>query len=372
MLKNLLKIILPAAVLFPAAVRADINIAVIAPLSGEYQKLGHEVAGGVKNAVDEINAEGGLRGEKINLVTVDDPCNDLLAVSTAQMIAVNSSSKDKMNLVIGPFCTNSFSEAADVYAKAKIMQIVPTPVSDAEVKNGDKGLIKMVAATQQQSLDFFKFYLKNFSDKKVALVYDSRLKDVVETAAVLQEEFRKAGKLLDFKSFNFNNYNKDYAKLAEDIVDEKYDIAYVTGTAKEVSRLAGELKREDRDFVIFADRYQVGEMYLEELGSLANGSYLLALPSMKDNPEFTETLVKLRLLGVEPEGLSVYGYAAVKLWEEMVNKSKSFAYDKLSQVTGNNSFDTVWGEVSFENGRPKNAVNYSIYRLNDGEYTQVY
>lgn len=364
--------ILPVSVLFPTAVSADVNIAVIAPLSGEYQKLGQEVAGGVKIAVDEINADGGLKGEKINLVTVDDPCNDLLAISTAQMIAVNSSPKDKMNLVIGPFCANSFTEAANIYANAKIMQIVPTPVSETNMKNNHKSLITTVAKTQQQSHDFFKYYLKNLTDKKVALVYDSRLKDVVETAAVMQEEFRKAGKLLDFKSFNFNNYNKDYERLAEDIIDEKYEVAYIIGTAKEVSRLAGELKNEDSDFIIFADRYQVGEKYLEELGSLANGSYFLALPSLKDNPEFTETLVKLRLLGVEPEGLSVYSYAVVKLWEEMVKKSNSFAYDKLTEVVENNSYPTVWGEIAFESGRPKNVVNYSIYLLNDGEYTQVY
>lgn len=372
MLKKWLNIALAAAAIYPRAAAADVNIAVIAPLSGEYQKLGQEVVGGVKIAVDEINADGGLRGEKINLVTVDDPCNDLLAVSTAQMIAVNSSAKDKMNLVIGPFCTNSFSEAADVYAKAKILQIVPTPVADAGIQNSHKSLIKMVAGIQQQGHDFFKFYLKNLSDKKLALAYDSRDKDVVETAAVIQEEFHKAGKLLDFKSFNFNNYNQDYDKMAEDIIDGGFGAAYIIGTAKEVSKLAGELKSEDSQFVIFADRYQVGEKYLEELGSMGNGSYFMALPSQKDNPEFTETLVKLRLLGVEPEGLSVYSYSAVKLWEEMVNKSKSFAYDKLAEAVNNNSFDTAWGEVSFENGRPKNAVTYSVYRLNDGEYTQVY
>lgn len=351
---------------------ADINVAVIAPLNGEFQKQGQEIISGAKIAVDEINDAGGLLGEKINLVTIDDPCRDVLEVSTAQMIAVNSSEKDKINLIVGPYCTDNFSEVADIYAKAGILQIMPTPVAEVESRENHPSLIKIAAGTEQQSLEFFKFYISRYPDKKLALVYDGSRKDIVETAAALQQEFYKAGKSADFKSFNFANYDKDYAQMAEDIVDEKFSIAYIIGQAKEVSRLAGELKREDREFIIFADRYQVGQLFLEELGSLANGSYLLGLPTLKDNPDFTETLVKMRLLGIEPEGLSVYSYSAIKLWEELVNQSKSFDYAKLSEAVNNGSFSMAWGNVAFNNGQAENAVKYSIYQVNDGEYTQVY
>lgn len=372
MLKTWIKIILPAVMILPNLAAADVNVAVIAPMSGEYQKQGQEVISGAKIAADEINADGGLQGERVNLVTIDDPCHDLLEVSTAQMIAVNSSSKDKMNLVIGPYCTNSFSKVADVYAKGKILQIMPTPVADVDVGKSHQSLIKMVPGTEQQSKDFFKFYLNNFNNKKLALVYDSRRKDVVEMAADLQNEFNAAGKSLDFKSFNFANYNDDFAKMADDIVDDGFTMAYIAGEAMDVSRLAGELKREKKRFVLIANRYQVGKVFLDELGSLANGAYLLGLPSLKDNPNFTETLVKMRLLGVEPEGLSVYSYSAVKLWEDMVHRTKSFSYSKLSAAIKNGSFNTAWGDVAFVNGQPQNTVKYSIYQINDGEYTQVY
>ena len=119
MFKILTKIFLCGACVFPWAANADVNIAVVAPLAGDYENLGKELVSGARIAVNEINHNGGLNGEKINLVVVDDQCNDTLAVSTAQMIAVNSSPKDKMNLVIGPYCQNALKDVAAIYAKAK-------------------------------------------------------------------------------------------------------------------------------------------------------------------------------------------------------------------------------------------------------------
>ena len=85
MLKNSLKIALFFSFLFAPNARSALNIGVIAPLAGEYQKVGEELVSGVRTAVDEINSQGGLKGEKINLIMVDDQCDDRIAVSTAQM-----------------------------------------------------------------------------------------------------------------------------------------------------------------------------------------------------------------------------------------------------------------------------------------------
>ena len=158
MLKNSLKIALFFSFLFAPNARSVLNIGVIAPLAGEYQKVGEELVSGVRTAVDEINSQGGLKGEKINLIMVDDQCDDRIAVSTAQMMAVNVSERDKMSLVIGPYCSNALQKIAGIYAKAGILQIIPTSVSTS-IQNGNyKGLVKMVGYKTRQAGDYFKFY----------------------------------------------------------------------------------------------------------------------------------------------------------------------------------------------------------------------
>lgn len=372
MLKNFLYILPVLFLLVSKNVCADVNIAVVAPMSGDYQSLGKELISGAKIAVDEINHNGGLKGERVNLVVVDDPCNDILAVSTAEMMAVNSSKADKINMVIGPFCQNSFNQTAKIYAQANIFQIVPTSVCNYGEKVNYSGLIKMVGYCENQSVDFFKYYLRTFPDTKIALVYDSEIKDVVEIASSTQEEFAKSGKILNVKNFNFAKYNGDYSLLAEDVLEQQVEAVYILGGMKDVAKLSRALKKEDKNLKIFVSRYQSQGRYFEELGRLADETYFLSLPTLKDSPDFTETLVKLRLLGLEPKGLSVYSYSAVKLWEDIVQKSNSFSYSKMAEILPSNSWETPWGSVSFHDGNPEKTVNYAIYKYNQGEYTQVY
>ena len=372
MSKTFLKIISVLSLLLPAAASADVNVAVIAPKAGEYKSFGDEIISGVRIAVEDINARGGLNGEKINLITVDDQCDDRLAVSTAQMMAVNTSPKDKMSLVIGPYCDNAFDEVAAIYAKANIFQIIPTTISAREATKNHKGLVKMVGYKERQGKDFYNYYKNNFADKRVALVYDSNNREIVEIAAAIQGEFRKEGDADKLRAFSFETYNQNYGRLAGAIFKNNIDLAYILGKSRSIAKLSKELKSEKKDFVIFTNKYQAQDDFNRIMGDLAEGSYFIALPSLKDNPNFAETLVKLRLLGVEPEGLSVYGYSAVKLWEELVEKADSFSYNKLASVLNSQSVDTGWGETMFNNGNPQNSINYGIYQLQSGEYTQVY
>lgn len=372
MKRKLTRFFLGFLLIFPRFAAADVNVAVIAPLAGEYKRFGSELVNGVRVAVDEINDQGGLNGEKINLITVDDQCDDRLAISTAQMMAVNSSRKDKMNLVIGPYCSNAFNQVADVYAKAGIFQIIPTTISARSAGRSHKGLVKMMGFDERQGLDFYNYYMDNFSGINVALVYDSRLPDGMDIVKVIEQEFINGGEGNRYFSYDFARYHGDFERMYKDMRKKNAEMAYILGKPKSVAKLSKAIKEEDDKFIIFTNRYQSQESYEKIMGDLAEGSYVVGLPSLKNNPAFTETLVKLRLLGIEPEGLSVYSYSAVKLWEDLVDKTDSFSYDKLASALNRRKVDTAWGETMFTNGNPDNPVNYSIYQIRSGEYTQVY
>lgn len=362
---------LAAGMLWGGKAWADVNIAVIAPQAGESQTFGEELISGVKMAVDGINAQGGLKGEKINLITVDDRCDDRLAVSTAQMMAVNTSQTDKISMVIGPYCSNAFEQVSGIYAKANIFQIVPTALSTKTAGKDYQGLVKMAGYKDRQSVDFYNFYTKRYPEARVAIVYDSNDREIVEIAASLQQEFKKHGKLNKLQAFSYTSY-EDADDLAETVAKSGIRLAYILGSPTQSAEMAKLLKDEDESFVIFVSKYKAQEDYDEIMGDLAEDTYYVGLPSLKDSPDFAETLVKLRLHGVEPEGLGVYGFSAVKLWEELVKKADSFEYKKLASALNSGSIETVWGETMFNNGNPEKALNYGIFMRQGEQYTQVY
>lgn len=303
MLKNVLKIIPWCALFWAGNANAAINVAVIAPQVGEFKHFGDELINGVRIAVDDINSQGGVKGERVNLVVVDDQCDDTFAVSTAQMMAVNSSKEDRMNLVVGPYCPNAFEKVSDIYAKANIFQIIPTTISKSEAQHSHQGLVKMVGSTDSQGADFYNYYKASFNGQNVALIYDSSVRNVVEIAASVQNEFRRNNEALKLRVYDFAVYRRDLAAMAQDITVQGNDVVYILGKSENIAELSRNLKDEKKDVVIFTNRYQANGNYEELLGDLAEGSYFVALPSLKDKPSFTETLVRLRLQGAEPEGL---------------------------------------------------------------------
>lgn len=356
---------------FVKTTEAAVNIAVIAPKSGDFSDAARDLTDGVRTAVSEINAQGGLLGQKINLIEVDDQCDDRFNVSMAQMMAVNSSAEDKMNLVIGPYCHNQFAKVAEIYAQAQIMQIIPLPLDGEKSAVLQDGLLKLSGCSTEQANEFFDYYRLKFINRNTALVYDGRLRFAVEIAAAVQKRFADQGLSNRLTSYNFANYGKDYTQMAREILLNN-QVVYILGDSKETAKLTREIGEMKNGTPVFTDRYNLRENYTDIVDAGQDGLHFLALENLKDNPQFAETLVRLRLQGREPRGLGVYGYLSVNLWKNLVVDGKSFNYKTVAAAASAGKISLPWGNVKFEKGNPDKPAPYGVYGFRGGEYTQVY
>ena len=190
--------------------QASINIATIAPVSGSYATFGSEIINGVQAAVDDLNKQGGLLGEKINLIPVEDECNDSLAVSTAQMIALNTNPEYKISAVIGPYCFNQFQRVTNTLAQAKILQIMPTVINQEYKKNIPNGLIKMLGYQEQQAIDFFDYYKSTFNWMPAAIIFDNQH---IELAQIIKNLFTDSHMEDKIHLYSFEEYQFDYDSI---------------------------------------------------------------------------------------------------------------------------------------------------------------
>lgn len=355
--------------LMPQPVAADITLAVIAPKAGEYAKSGEELFNGAKLAVHEINSNGGINGEKLDLLTIDDRCDDRLAVSTAEMLTLLSSKK--IGLVIGPYCSNQFNETADIYEKAKIFQIVPTTVAYNAGSAEKRGQILLLGTKAQMSDAFFQFYNRNFAGLKVGFVYNDRPKEgYTDVAKTLFEEFRRYGKA-DLLKFYVLNSKNDADDLASAIKNDKINIVFVLGEKNETIEFIEAAADENKNLIMFTNKSILSPESLKQLGKVANGIYAIGLPGLKDSLMFAENLVNLRLLGIEPEGQEAYSYVAVKLWGDLAKQVKSFSYDKLAEAVNKGVLKEKWSEFLMHSGSVKSS-QYIIEEYQNGEFKQVY
>ena len=81
-------------------------------MNGPNATYGDQYWHGATQAAEDINAAGGINGEKIKLVQGDDACEPKQAVAVANRLV----DQDKVKAVVGHFCSSSTMPASEVYS----------------------------------------------------------------------------------------------------------------------------------------------------------------------------------------------------------------------------------------------------------------
>ncbi|WP_263498093.1 ABC transporter substrate-binding protein [Mesorhizobium sp. BH1-1-5] len=146
--------------------RADVVIAVAGPVTGPLAAPGSEIFNGAKQAAEDINAKGGINGEKIVLSIQDDACDPKQAVSVANAIVAAG-----IKLVDGHFCSGSTMPASDLYNESGVTAM--TVSSNPKItERGYQNIFRFGGRDDQQGPAGADFILKKFAGKNVALLSD--------------------------------------------------------------------------------------------------------------------------------------------------------------------------------------------------------
>ena len=339
------------------------GVAVVTPKDGDEMRFGHQLQEGVKIAVDEINDAGGLLGEKLELVVIDDVCSESFFHGNTQKLYTGEGSN--VNLVIGPYCDGKSLPAKTRQA----LQILPQPLDEQNYTDKTSGVLRIGGMIKQQADIVAQVYKEQWVDKNIAVIYDSRNQATYETAAYLQEIFIADNLQNRLNLYDFAAYKK-LKPMAKEIVKNN-KIAYILGDKTQIAKLAQKLQEKNENIILLLNEYQAGLHFFKEMGNFAEGTYWLRLDDQKANSEFTDKLVDMRIRGREPHGLGIMGYSAVMLWFDMVKAAKSFNVNDLDKISTQKEWNMPWGKVKFKKGQISEVSGWNMYRFNDGEYTQI-
>src|SRR5688500_8974113 len=102
-------------VLGASSAQADVRIGSAAPLTGQMSWHGEQHQRGVELVVAELNDSGGVLGEMVEVVTVDDYCDGEQALATAKKLVA-----DGVVAVVGHNCSGAAIPASAIYEEAGI------------------------------------------------------------------------------------------------------------------------------------------------------------------------------------------------------------------------------------------------------------
>ena len=99
---------------------AEVLIGLATPLTGHMAWAGASNQVGAESAIADLNARGGVLGQSIDLLVVDDACDPEQAIAAAAKLLDAG-----VALVIGHHCSIASIPASKVYADAGALMISP-------------------------------------------------------------------------------------------------------------------------------------------------------------------------------------------------------------------------------------------------------
>ena len=156
-----------AAALCATATKAEVLIGLAGPITGKEAWLGEQFQRGAELAVADLNAAGGVLGQKIQLITVDDFCDPEQAVAAARKLV-----SDGVILVVGHMCSGASIPASEIYEAAGVLMISPYSSNPMLTELGRANVFRVVPRDDTPGIVAGNYLADHWSDKKIAILHD--------------------------------------------------------------------------------------------------------------------------------------------------------------------------------------------------------
>lgn len=160
-------------ILAGSAVAANpVKIGLIGPISGPGAFYGASMKEAAEMAVSEINAKGGIKGEKVELIIEDDESTPVKAVNAAQKLIT----KDQVLAVVGHYNSSCTLASMAVTQKEKVPHMCPISTAAAITEQGSQFIFRNCATNPMQVGQLAEYVItqmkKAGKTNKVAILYE--------------------------------------------------------------------------------------------------------------------------------------------------------------------------------------------------------
>ena len=354
-----------AATVATAAWADDIMVATAGPMTGQYASFGEQMKNGAELAVEEINAAGGVNGNMLKLAVGDDACDPKQAVAVA-----NKFVGDGVVFVAGHFCSGSSIPASAVYAEEGIVQISPASTNPKFTdERPGPGVYRVCGRDDQQGAVAGAYIADKFAGKKVAIIHDK-----TAYGKGLADETKKALNAAGMEEATYEAYTageKDYTALVSKLKAEGIDVLYVGGYHTEAGLIVRQMREQGMDTQLISGDALVTDEYWGITGDAGEGTLMTFAPDPTKFAAAKEVVDKFKAKGINPEGYTLYTYAAMKIWADAANAAGSTDYDAVVAKLNEGKYETVLGPIAFDDKGDVTEASYVWYVWKDGKYAEM-
>lgn len=344
-----------------ATAHADIRIATAGPMTGQYASFGEQMRRGAEMAVKDINAAGGVLGQKLILEIGDDACDPKQAVAVANSMAAKG-----VVFMAGHFCSGSSIPASDVYAEEGVLQISPASTNPKLTERNLPNVFRVCGRDDQQGLVAGTFLKEKFGGKNIAVIHDK-----TAYGKGLADETRKTLNSMGVTEKLYEAYTageKDYSALVSKLKQNAIDVLYVGGYHTEAGLIVRQMRQQGMSTVLVSGDALVTDEYWSITGPAGEGTLMTFSPDPAKDPKNAKLVAAFKATGYNPEGYTLYTYGAIQAWAQAVAKAGNTKTPDVIKALRGNKFETVLGSVGFDKKGDVSAPGYVFYEWKNGKY----
>jgi branched-chain amino acid transport system substrate-binding protein len=356
---------LAASVAFAGTASAQVKIGVAGPLTGPNAAFGAQLKNGAEQAAADINAAGGILGQKIELVFGDDVSDPKQGVSVA-----NKFVGDGVKFVIGHFNSGVTIPASEVYAENGIVMISPSATNPKVTDRKLWNVARTCGRDDQQGEVAGKYIISKFKGKKIAIVHDKTTygKGLADET---QKTMNKGG-VKEVLYEGVNTGEKDFSALVSKIKASGADVVYWGGLHTEGGLILRQMRDQGVNAVMMSGDGIVTDEFAAIAGPGVVGTLMTFAPDPQKKPEAAEVVKKFLAKNFKPEAYTLYSYAAMQVIKQSAEKAKSLDPKKVAAAMHGGSFKTVIGDFSLDKKGDRTDADYVMYvwkKQPDGKIT---
>ena len=307
--------VIAAAALWARAAEADIRIGVAGDMTGALAWFGEQYQRAAELAVEELNAQGGVLGQRVELILGDDFCDPDQAVALAQKLA-----SDGVVFVAGHLCSHSSIAAAKVYEKAKILMISPSSASAKLTDEGGPNVFRVCGRDDRQGTKVADYLADHWAGKKIAILDDGTVWGLgVANGARRRLNERGVPVAMDG---TYTPGEAEYSALVSKMQAGGIEVFFPGGYHRDAGLIIRQARDRGYDLRLVANSAMALEDFPMIAGPGLQGTIMVSQADMRASRQAAEVVARFRAQGYEPLGHTLSAYAAVQVWAQATEAAR--------------------------------------------------
>jgi len=298
--------------------KSPIKVGQATALTSEYTVVGQYLVNGVKMAVDEINAAGGINGRKIELIKEDSANTNPAAVNAINKLI----DSHHVVAILGPDLSTQNFAVAPIVNKAKIPFLVEG--TNAKLLDNNPWFFRLRPDDGLAAKAAAKFAVETLKKTKIGIIHDTDEFGVGGKDFIVEATKALGATVVHIESYNSND--KDLVAQLTNLKSKGAEVIIDWGHPSQSATLQRQNKQLGINLPIIGSPGYAMPATMQLAGDSSTGSYAVVdgIASQSQEPKIKEWVKKYQdLFKGDPDFHAAASYDGVYLLKMAIEKAGS-------------------------------------------------